>query len=251
MCVCSCAEIDPNFMICQEDSCDNGGTCNETTFSCICASDYGGSTCNITLCDDIMCLNGGTCAAGVCICAFGFTGDACETKATLCMEISCLNGGTCFEAGGQEVCSCLPKFTGKQCETELCLAENDIPVYPGSTITYSWPQTEAGKSERQVCPDICQDFIDYPLEAAVVRECLADTAEWQDTDITGCGFSVTALQLCEAKLVQMHEYREIINIDAFNVYRNSRGLINYLYTVDGISAYMRTLAFNWKSWLSG
>lgn len=210
LCLCSFAEIDT---ICQEDSCDNGGTCNEEygkPFSCICASGYGGNTCNITLCDD-MCFNGGTCADGVCICAFGFTGVTCETKLLFCMESSCLNGGTCFEAGGQELCSCLPKFTGTRCETKLCLADDDVPVYVGSRITYSWPQIEAGNSKRQVCPDVCQDFIDYPLGAAVVRECLADTAEWQDTDVTGCGFSVTALQLCEAKLVQMHEYIQNIN----------------------------------------
>ena len=88
-----------------------------------------------------------------------------------------------------------------------CLAEADVPLYPKSSTTYSWTATEAGSRQTQTCPDNCQGFIDYPTGVAqVVRECKQTEAgaEWQDTDLSGCGFSSSALQLCEATKVNVH-----------------------------------------------
>ena len=99
------------------------------------------------------------------------------------------------------MCACPPQFTGSQCETVLCEAEADVPVYPGSSVTYSWSWTEGGRSQTQPCPDICQELIDYPSGAVVERRCHGDSGQWLDTDFTACGLTITALQLCEASQV--------------------------------------------------
>ena len=109
--------------------------------------------------------------------------------------------GTCFEVDGEFLCDYHPSFSGKICETPHCLAEENIPVYPGSNITYSWPLTEAGMSRNQPCPDVCKGLIVYPARAVVVRRCHSVTFEWLDADVTGCGFSIMALKLCEANQV--------------------------------------------------
>ena len=129
-----------------------------------------------------------------------FSTGPCDTE-------PCQNGGTCMEGYGDETnCNCIPGFTGDSCEHDVqnCPAEENVPVYPGSQINYNWPQTGPGSNHSYPCPDICQTFIDYPPEAMVVRVChneASAAAEWLDTDITGCGFSATALELCEANQV--------------------------------------------------
>ena len=99
------------------------------------------------------------------------------------------------------MCQCQPQFTGRVCETALCLAELDVPVYPGSTVVYGWPVTEGGSSQTQPCPTICQEVTDYPSGAVVERVCQRESGQWLETTITRCGLSITALQLCETTQV--------------------------------------------------
>ena len=159
------------------------------------------------------CLNGGTCtvtedSGASCNCVFGFTGSMCETELPSCTEILCLNGGICSRLENQDspVCTCPSQFTGSKCETVVCPAEADVPVYPGSTVTFSWPATEAGNSRTQPCPHLCQEVISTPPGAVVERVCQTDSGQWLETNITGCGLSITALKLCEATQVHSVHY---------------------------------------------
>ena len=197
---------------CDPDPCANGGSCTEAglDYTCNCAPGWTGVNCteDIDECSGNPCENGGTCTnlqnAFECACPNGFSGLNCNEDQPLCMESSCLNGGTCVESVGSETsCECVLGFMGNRCEIANCLTELEVPVYPGSSIVYNWTQTEAGNSQAQQCPDTCQDFINYPTGATVVRECrrTEDGAEWQDANTTGCGFDAMALQLCEATQV--------------------------------------------------
>ena len=199
-------DCDINIDDCAVNDCVNGA-CVDGIASYMCACDPGftGSLCSdeIDECKTVDC-NNGTCIdqgfGTQCACVVGFTGNVCETQLPLCQTNNhyCHNGGTCFEAGDGEIeCSCRPHFSGRQCEIAVCAAEDDIPVYPGSSVVYSWPQTEAGHSQNQVCPHVCKGLIHYTPGAVVVRVCEADTSQWLDTDISGCGLSTTALRLCE------------------------------------------------------
>ena len=77
----------------------------------------------------------------------------------------------------------------------------DVPVYPESTVVYSWAVTEGGSSQTQPCPTICQEVTDYPSGAVVERVCQRESGQWMETNITRCGLSITALQLCETTQV--------------------------------------------------
>ena len=225
-CLCSagytgneCEEDDSDFVRCESTTCHNGGTCEEgfgPRFTCRCQEGFSGSNCSTDIdiyCVNISCLNGGRCIEGVgtstsCDCAVDFTGERCQTQLPYCTISSCLNGGTCYELEGQEIeCICLPRFTGSTCEIGLCLAETDVPLYPSSSTTYSWTATVAGSQQTQTCPGSCQGFIDYPTGVAqVVRQCKQTEAgaQWQGTDLSGCGFTSSALRLCEATKVNIH-----------------------------------------------
>ena len=204
----------PTTLSCDPNPCSNGGSCSKVNGSsyCDCAICWTGDNCTQIAdeCTDTRCttecLNGGTCiltenSESLCDGVIGFTGSTCETKLPSCPVHYCHNGGTCFLVHGQSVCLCRPQFTGSQCETVLCEAEADVPVYPGSSVTYSWSWTEGGRSQTQPCPDICQELIDYPSGAVVERLCHGDSGQWLGTDFTACGLTITALQLCEASQV--------------------------------------------------
>lgn len=74
-----CEEI---YNRCTEQPCGNNGICiqDETSFFCICASEFTGEHCEdqLLLCHDDFCQNGGYCApansSDVCVCPRGFKG---------------------------------------------------------------------------------------------------------------------------------------------------------------------------------
>ena len=217
-----CSEDDPAITFCDEPSnfCENGGTCNElygTETNCSCASGYTGDYCTEddptdSFCSENSCQYGGACQEALgdsvsCVCAIRFVGARCEWLACPSNgETICENGGTCYkvEENRPTMCACLPQFTGSRCETRLCEAEEDVPVYPGSSVRYSWPATEAGSRGTATCPDICQEVIDTPSGAVVERVCARDSGQWLETNITPCGLTITALQLCEASQVSLN-----------------------------------------------
>jgi hypothetical protein len=207
----------PSPLSWDPNPCSNGGSCSEVngSYYCDCAICWTGDNCT-QMADECTpatdtrctteCLNGGTCvlteiSESLCDCAVGFTGSTCETKLPSCPVHYCHNGGICFLVHGQSVCLCRSQFTGSTCETVVCEAEADVPVYPGSSVTYSWSWTEGGRTQTRPCPDICRELIDYPSGAVVERLCHRDSGQWLDTDFTACGLTATALQLCEASQV--------------------------------------------------
>ena len=107
----------------------------------------------------------------------------------------------------------------------------DVSLYPNSSTTYSWTATVAGSQQTQTCPGSCQGFINYPTGVAqVVRECKQTEAggQWQDTDLSGCGFSSSALQLCEATKVNVHIWKFLyISVTPLIVFSVCVHSINY------------------------
>ncbi|VDN02487.1 unnamed protein product [Thelazia callipaeda] len=75
--------------ICEDDLCNNRGTCIGTKDSnfCICKLGYTGLRCENTPCDSSRDCNGkglciGTSRAHSCVCQLGFTGEHCENSNT-------------------------------------------------------------------------------------------------------------------------------------------------------------------------
>ena len=231
-------DSEPTESLCDQTLCSNGGSCYETNSSafCECPACWTGELCtesieecstpstcmpgmdncgSVTLptsssCNVTKCMNGGTCIAVEnigehCNCVAGYTGEMCETDLSLCPQDFCKNGGSCSTDNGKvAICHCQPQFTGNVCQTPVCVAEANVPVYPGSTVTYSWPATEAGSSVTQPCPKVCQEIINYPPGSVVERVCGRESAQWLETRIARCGLSITALQLCEAMQVSVY-----------------------------------------------
>ena len=85
-----------------------------------------------------------------------------------------------------------------------CPAQTNLPLFPGSGITYSWTDTAANDAQRVPCSELrlCQGLADVS-GGMVVRRCVGgdSTAEWLPVDFSGCGLSITALRLCEASQV--------------------------------------------------
>ena len=88
----------------------------------------------------------------------------------------------------------------------VCTAEDDVPLYAGSSFTYSWIETEAESMQQLPCPEVCKDLALYPTEAVVKRKCVAveDGAKWDTVDFSGCQLTVAAFRLCEANQVSHH-----------------------------------------------
>ena len=77
-----------DFANCQNDPCQNGGTCEDEIgrYTCQCLDGYTGINCqtNIDDCVNHNCQNHVHCRDGVasyeCVCLEGFTGEFCETR---------------------------------------------------------------------------------------------------------------------------------------------------------------------------
>ncbi|CAF0900388.1 unnamed protein product [Adineta steineri] len=121
--------------------CLNGGVYNSITGTCICASGFTGTLCEMsagqTTCQNVVCANGGVCNPipstenGVemqCLCLNGikilsFAGANCELIGTpgRCTSGLCQNGGICEErligSAVYAYCRCPPGITGQCCQT--------------------------------------------------------------------------------------------------------------------------------------
>ncbi len=125
---------------CDDDPCQNGGTCVDDVagYTCICGAGFAGATCatNIDDCAPNPCLNSGTCIDGVasytCTCATGFTGTTCATNIDDCAGEPCENGGTCVDGIASYSCSCADGFTGSTCATNIDDCADD-PCQNGGT----------------------------------------------------------------------------------------------------------------------
>ena len=82
-----------------------------------------------------------------------------------------------------------------------CPAEIDHPLFPGSGISYNWTDTVAGSFQHFPCSGLrsCQEIAGVS-GGVIVRRC-SPQAEWLMVDFSGCGLSVTTLQLCAASQV--------------------------------------------------
>ena len=82
-----------------------------------------------------------------------------------------------------------------------CPTQNHHPLFPGSGISYNWTDTVAGSFQTLSCSGLrsCQEMAGVS-GGMIVRRCSA-LAEWLEVDSSGCGLSVTTLQLCEASQV--------------------------------------------------
>ena len=79
-----------------------------------------------------------------------------------------------------------------------CPEEIGHPLFPGSGISYNWTDTVAGSSQTLPCSELrpCQEMVGVS-GGMVVHKCTTQ-GEWLEVDFSGCGFSVTTLQLCES-----------------------------------------------------
>ena len=87
-----------------------------------------------------------------------------------------------------------------------CPTQNHHPLFPGSGISYNWTDTAAGSSQTLSCSGLrlCQEMAGVS-GGMIIRRCSA-LAEWLSVDFSGCGLSVTTLQLCEASQVSRSIY---------------------------------------------
>lgn len=81
-----------NINACASSPCQNGATCVNglNTFTCQCATDYGGTLCELDLnhCRTNPCRNGATClsltTSYYCSCASGYVGTTCQQVSVAC-----------------------------------------------------------------------------------------------------------------------------------------------------------------------
>lgn len=84
-----CRRLAPTQDPCQNNPCQNGGTCQVSTIG------------NYT-----------------CLCPSNFTGAICESRVNLCASNPCQNGGTCIMGQNSYICTCTTSFKGTRCETQ-------------------------------------------------------------------------------------------------------------------------------------
>lgn len=120
---------------CFPDPCNGQGLCDYTEeglgYYCTCISDYTGDTCDTLKdeCDDDYCQNGGTCYwifdDQACFCDTGYTGDTCETYSEelddVCLNIICGTDdqGYCEEVDGEATCTCYDGWDGDYCTVPI------------------------------------------------------------------------------------------------------------------------------------
>ena len=71
---------------------------------------------NIDECENEPCQNGGTCndlnAGYNCTCPAGYSGSHCEEDVNECVDTPCENGATCVNLPGTYNCSCASGYEG-------------------------------------------------------------------------------------------------------------------------------------------
>jgi len=121
---------------CFPDPCNGQGLCDYTDegigYYCTCISAFTGETCDTLKddCDEDFCQNGGTCYwifdEQACFCDTGYTGDSCETYSEefddVCLNIVCGTDeqGYCEDLGdGEGTCTCYDGWTGDYCTSPI------------------------------------------------------------------------------------------------------------------------------------
>ncbi|XP_069140664.1 neurogenic locus notch homolog protein 1-like isoform X2 [Argopecten irradians] len=154
--------FDKNDSRCHNDTCANGGVCQEIseTLLCTCPAGYTGATCEnfIDLCRGDTCQNGRCLEVNdtyVCLCEDGYTGRHCETDINecqlndVCPESACLNVpgdyrcvcpqcqfGLCVYTGSKQSCQCFPGFMGNNCSEEINECDDDTSCHHGNCTDY-------------------------------------------------------------------------------------------------------------------
>ncbi|XP_071785176.1 uncharacterized protein [Asterias amurensis] len=172
ICMCAPNYVGPNCLtpkaqqpqmdLCQNTPCNNGANCynsyNSNTgtnsipqYSCVCASGFTGSNCNIQTGDspalDICnkaerppCRQGAVCSNTFhsidqdvdyfCTCPVGYSGHNCQTESVdPCASNPCRNGANCASFNTYFMCECLTGFGGTTCDSRI--GDTTAPVISG------------------------------------------------------------------------------------------------------------------------
>ncbi|XP_033625807.1 mucin-17-like isoform X2 [Asterias rubens] len=172
ICMCAPNYVGPNCLtpkaqqpqmdLCQNTPCNNGANCynsyNSNTgtnsipqYSCVCASGFTGSNCNIQTGDspalDICnkaerppCRQGAVCSNTFhsidqdvdyfCACPVGYSGHNCQTESVdPCASNPCRNGANCASFNTYFMCECLTGFGGTTCDSRI--GDTTAPVISG------------------------------------------------------------------------------------------------------------------------
>ncbi|XP_018495761.1 protein jagged-1 [Galendromus occidentalis] len=140
---------------CDENTCANGGTCQElgSSFVCVCPPDYIGHRCQRKrhlACESTPCKNGATCVnlendEYQCWCPEGFTGPLCEHNVDDCLEATCFHNATCIDGINRFQCECLPGYSGADCRLDIDECASN-PCHGGGTCK------DLVNDYRCVCP---------------------------------------------------------------------------------------------------
>ncbi|XP_061191549.1 uncharacterized protein LOC133199695 [Saccostrea echinata] len=145
---------------CSENACRNNGKCINS--ACQCLIGFSGELCQkeVIECQNDTCLNGGYCNDVVgnysCDCLNGFAGSRCEKLAgssTVSPTVNacrfCGNGSCLVLGNGTAICVCKPGFSGKTCahSNTLCRPYSDALCFSGSQC-----MLKSFRTNTEICP---------------------------------------------------------------------------------------------------
>ena len=144
--------------------CNNQGTFNSSTGSCVCYTGLTGPNCTINACQ-----NGGTAVlvstGGACLCAAGFAG-------TFCTDPLCQNGGVLNLA--RTGCICPAQYTDPTCSTLLC---NSPGVFNASIQACQCPAALGLDVAGQCTVDLCGPFANKTSSTINKCVCFANSTK--------------------------------------------------------------------------